>query len=157
MKKEYWATVYRCRDYIVESMRNEAIWFTEVTDKMPVPLWNQIEENGAIGLICQCNGLPTCLLTPLGEINFIRRKTGFPDIDVQKKERFMKKLTEEFGLVLVAKRNVYGEEHPVYSITTLPWDSKVAALPILVERKHSDEEIDKDYKKAKRMITKLFN
>lgn len=155
MRKKYWENVWKCREQLVDLMEREEIWFCEKEPQVPCPLWNRIEENGAIGLVCESNGLPTSLMTPLGEINFVRRKIGFPRTSPEEREIFMNKIKDEFGLVLVTERNVYGDIQPVYSITKLPWSEEV--LPHLVEMETSDEEVDKLFRKAQNMYKEIFN
>lgn len=155
MKKKYWEDVWELREQLIQLMRKEGIWFCEKQAEVPCPIWNRIEENGAIGIVCQCNGLPTSLMTPLGEINFVRRKIGFPRTSQQEREDFMNKLQKEFRLVLEAKRNVYGDTHEVYSITRLPWSEET--LPSIVEKETSREEMDKEFRKARKMYETIFH
>ena len=149
MTKKYWEKVWRVREYILESLKKEGIKFYTKTEEPPYPQWNRIEDNGAIGLICEVNGLPTSLMTPFGEVNFVRRKLGFITTS-QAKQEFMNKLKEKLGLIHIADRNALGNIHQVYSITTLPWSEET--LPLLVERQTLEEEIDELYKKSKRMF-----
>ena len=64
----------------------------------------------------------------------------------------MDQLTEELGLVLMDERKVYGEVHPLYAITKLPW--RTEALPLMVERTFKEEELTEASRKAKAMCKK---
>ena len=153
MKEKYWKEVYQCRQYILDRMRESGLRIYEEQHMLPGIFWNLIEENGGLGLVCECNGFPTRLCTPLGEINFIKRKLSVHGYTDETRKAFMDQLTEELGLVLMDERKVYGEVHPLYAITKLPW--RTEALPLMVERTFKEEELTEASRKAKAMCKKV--
>lgn len=166
MRMQYWEDVCKVRKMILQDLKEAGISFIEVNAmQFACPMFNCIEPNGAIGLTCECNGLPTSLWTPLGEINFIKRKVGFYIEQGKEMNRcsdeqvtsFMEKLKADFGLKLVKINNIYGNLEPVYTVTKLPWTPEAKELPELVERKMPREELDEAYEKAKELAHRLAN
>lgn len=123
MNKNYWNNVFRVRNEICDMMMALGVSGEIATDSVN-PFYNQITDNGGIGLEFYY-GLPSTLYTPLGYIKIIRTST----CDGSESE-IVQKLVEDYGLVMVVEERTsfIGLFGPVYAITKLPWTDKT--LPI---------------------------
>ena len=159
MDKSYWEHAYEIRNYLLDCMKHSHLDFQEKSDLTPCyyPALPRISENGGLGLRF-LDGTPESLLTPLGEINFIRRK--WLPCKEQYDEALMFKLQHSLGLVEVVPptRAIWGTE-TVYAITKSPIKGFKSSLPVceLLNTPLSEEEQILLKSKARAMVREVLH
>ncbi|MCI9274776.1 MAG: hypothetical protein HFJ24_01745 [Clostridia bacterium] len=164
MRKNYWLDTYKIMEEVLKLLHKH-VSFIEVEKRAPAPYFDRIEPNGAFALTCEDRKfpmLPTSLCTPMGNLNFVRRKSGFDsDTSADAINAFLDEATKVLGLIEVESETIYGITYCRYAVTRLPWRrggyrATLSCMPVFKEK--SDEDSSRrEYAKANRMFNRVMS